>query len=260
MDGLQFGTIATPSKITLLAACFLASIGCNREGESGTSTREYASAGDAGSHAENTATPRVVLTEPSIDELERFIPQEQKEILRCELSEDIAVTPEPTVGMAPLRAKFDSIRSRAPCGTIVSRKWNFGDGTTASGVSVMHVYTKPGRYVATVTLKDDHGNYNRAALEYAITVRATDPLYTIRGQITDARANGINNVIVTLSGSRSATTATDLDGYYSFTNLASGGDYTVTPSLVEYTFKPQKRGFRHLSDDESGTNFIGALK
>jgi hypothetical protein len=55
-------------------------------------------------------------------------------------------------------------------------------------------------------------------------------------------------------------TATDLDGYYSVTNLASGRDYTVTPSLSDYTFEPENRGFRHLSDDESGTNFIGALK
>jgi hypothetical protein len=68
-------------------------------------------------------------------------------------------------------------------------------------------------------------------------------LYTIRGQITDARANGISNLTVTLRASDSAMTATDLDGYYSVTNLASGRDYTVTPSLSDYTFEPENRGF-----------------
>jgi hypothetical protein len=66
----------------------------------------------------------------------------------------------------------------------------------------------------------------------------------------------MNNVVVTLGGSQSRGTRTDLDGYYSFMNLPSGGNYSVTPSLIDYTFRPDSRSFRDLNDNETGTNFV----
>src|SRR5438034_651914 len=42
-------------------------------------------------------------------------------------------------------------------GTVVSYSWDFGDGTSATGATVSHIYTAPGRYTATLTVMDDRG-------------------------------------------------------------------------------------------------------
>lgn len=45
----------------------------------------------------------------------------------------------------------------APGRRIVSYSWNFGDGTTGSGVTVTHSYNAPGVYRVTLTVEDDAG-------------------------------------------------------------------------------------------------------
>jgi PKD repeat protein len=44
-----------------------------------------------------------------------------------------------------------------PDGTIVSTDWDFGDGNTASGTLVAHVYAAAGTYLVTLTVTDDGG-------------------------------------------------------------------------------------------------------
>jgi PKD repeat protein len=53
---------------------------------------------------------------------------------------------------------FDGSGSRASPGhNLVAFAWNFGDGTTANGVTVGHSYARPGNYVVTLTVTDDQG-------------------------------------------------------------------------------------------------------
>ena len=50
---------------------------------------------------------------------------------------------------------FDATASTDPDGTITDYRWDFGDGTTATGVTATHQYTAAGNYPVTLTVVDD---------------------------------------------------------------------------------------------------------
>ena len=68
-----------------------------------------------------------------------------------------AATAAPTNGTAPLQVAFDGSGSRDPDGSIVSYAWNFGDGSSANGVTATHTYTNANTYIATLTVTDNQG-------------------------------------------------------------------------------------------------------
>ena len=52
---------------------------------------------------------------------------------------------------------FDAASSADPDGSIATYRWDFGDGTTASGATTSHIYPTGNPYVATLTITDDTG-------------------------------------------------------------------------------------------------------
>ena len=60
-------------------------------------------------------------------------------------------------GVSPLSVEFDASDATDSDGTIVSYAWDFGDGTTASGVTVAHTYATIGTFTARLTVTDDDG-------------------------------------------------------------------------------------------------------
>lgn len=81
--------------------------------------------------------------------------------------------------------------------------------------------------------------------------------YSIAGRVVDSTGQGLTGSIVTLSGSRSATSTTDQSGNYSFT-VPAEGNYTVTAGKVHYTFAPPSAMFNNLSGNQT-RNFTGTL-
>jgi len=107
--------------------------------------------------------------EVSRDELESFIPPEVRQRMDCSTEESVNVTPE-TGGSAPLIVTFDASASTAPCGTIASYSWDFGDGNSDNGAIVTHTYVNPGEYAANLSLTDNNGNINYVQFDYIIVV------------------------------------------------------------------------------------------
>jgi len=64
---------------------------------------------------------------------------------------------EPKEGRVPLTVSFDGSQSSSPNGNIVSYEWDFGDGSTSTGVKTSHIFTSPGEYTVTLTVTDVYG-------------------------------------------------------------------------------------------------------
>ena len=129
-----------------------------------------------------------------------------------------SLTADPAQGQAPLEVSFDASGSEDPDGTIESYAWDFGDGTTGSGETVVHTYESTGTYTATLTVTDDAGATDEATQEISVsegrpqaTVAAAASAPAIDGTVDavwdDARGNAIENVI-----SGTVTDESDLSG------------------------------------------------
>ena len=63
----------------------------------------------------------------------------------------------PTYGLYPLNVVFNAQNSNDSDGQIVSYHWNFGDGSSGSGVLVAHQYMSAKVFQITLTVTDDDG-------------------------------------------------------------------------------------------------------
>jgi len=63
----------------------------------------------------------------------------------------------PVAGTAPLQVNFDATASTDKDGTITTYTWQFGDGTSGSGITTSHLYTVAGSYIASLVVTDNKG-------------------------------------------------------------------------------------------------------
>ncbi|WP_119462357.1 PKD domain-containing protein [Rhodospirillaceae bacterium SYSU D60014] len=82
-----------------------------------------------------------------------------------------------TVGMEEIL--FDASKSHDPDGGIVAYSWDFGDGTTASGVNARHSFRRSGRYEVTLTVTDNTNLSNNKATDTIIAVANQAPMPVI---------------------------------------------------------------------------------
>jgi len=95
-------------------------------------------------------------------------------------------TADPTAGPYPLPVNFDGTASYDPDGTIVSCDWDFGDGTHGSGPTAQHVYDRPGKFTATLTVTDNAGAKSTAT----VTVNVSDPTFIAAPSNLSVKASG----------------------------------------------------------------------
>ena len=131
-------------------------------------------------------------------------------------------------GTAPLSVTFESTSSD-PDGVIVSHDWDFGDGSTAQGDEVTHVYQSAGAYTVTLTVTDDRGASAQA--QAAIGVTAPDVNQPPAASIKASPTAGPAPLIATF-----ASTSTDPDGTIVTTTWDFGDGTTADGQEADHTF------------------------
>ena len=109
------------------------------------------------------------------------------------------VTATPTSGVAPLAVSFSAAGSSDPDGNALTYSWNFGDGTTGSGLSTTHTYTAAGSYTASVTVSD--GSLSAQA---TAAIQVSAPNRAPVAAITASATSGTAPLAVVLNGSGSS--------------------------------------------------------
>jgi glucose/arabinose dehydrogenase/chitodextrinase len=113
------------------------------------------------------------------------------------------VTTDATAGLAPIAVAFDASGSVDPDGTIATYDWNFGDGTTGTGVTATHAYPDDGRFIATLKVTDNLDKTDTASVTITVGNQAPVPV------ITFPKANSTYAVESNLQFQGSATDAQD---------------------------------------------------
>ncbi len=98
-----------------------------------------------------------------------------------------------------------------------------------------------------VALEADNASANNSATE--LTKISSMP--SIKGHVAGANAIGVGGVLMTLSGGQSATTQTDVNGFYQFAELPVGGNYTLTPTKSNLSFEPPAQTLNNLNTDQT---------
>ncbi len=174
---------------------------------------------------------------------------------------------------------FDGSGSFDLDGTIVSYDWDFGDGSTGTGVAPTHAYTEAGMFTVTLTVTDD-GDLTDTTTATAIITEipntppvATDDDYTIDEDTTlsvaapgvldnDTDADGDPLTAVLVDDVTNGTLTLDNDGSFiyvpnadyfgddTFTYLANDGNDNSNTATVTITVhrrqRPTRRGRRRL--------------
>ncbi len=132
----------------------------------------------------------------------------------------IATTPT-----APDTIGFDATGSSDPENAIASYSWNFGDGTTGSGVIVSHRYDAAGTYTVELTVVDAAGSSDVTRVEVSVPAVQILLTRTVRGTVT------LGGAVASVTANGAPVAFTSLpDGAFEFT-LSAPAPTVVTISI-----------------------------
>lgn len=137
-------------------------------------------------------------------------------------------------GASPLLVAFDgSASTAANKGTIAAYAWNFGDGDSAAGAQVTHLYTTAGTYAAALTITDNKGIQSRATTPIIVTKTTTAAVKSTT--TANQTASSANTNAASSAGGNAQTAALQLAAQKSALNLEAG-EVSVADAWVRVVF------------------------
>jgi PKD repeat protein len=138
-----------------------------------------------------------------------------------------AFTASPTEGVAPLAVQFDASGSFDPDGVIASYSWDFGDGNTASGVTMSHTFTSPGTFTVVLSVTDNRGATGSA--QQVITVTDESGAVPPQASFTATPTSGEAPLTVSFDASASSAPGGSIVSYqWTFGDGSSGSGATTS--------------------------------
>jgi PKD repeat protein len=149
-----------------------------------------------------------------------------------------AFTPTPGTGNVPLTISFDASASTDAENNISTYAWNFGDGTTGTGITTSHIYTTPGTFTATLTVTDVPGLTDTATASITATNTAPVAAFTPTIEATpllvsfdaSASTDAENNIATYAWDFGDGTTGTGVTTSHQY---STGGTVTVTLTVTD---------------------------
>ncbi|MGV1098226.1 PKD domain-containing protein [Thiovibrio sp. JS02] len=171
------------------------------------------------------------------------------------------ITASPLTGVAPLNTSFSGAGSIDADGTITAYEWDFGDGTTGSGLTVSHQYGIAGTYVATLTVWDNSGAKAQTNVTITATkVAATTPVSRFSDDFsvdTSANYTVINGALTVSGGTAHGKAYTDTRVFHK-TPLDRDDQYVEAD--VRYSGKSQGAGILVRVDSTLKTGYLAYLE
>ncbi|UCC58360.1 MAG: PKD domain-containing protein [Candidatus Bathyarchaeum sp.] len=152
---------------------------------------------------------------------------------------------------------FDASGSYDPDGTIVSYFWEFGDGTTATGVTVSHAYADDGSYLVTLTVTDNEGATDTASATKTVLTPPVPNQNPIASFTESASTVNIGEIIYFDASESYDPDGTIVSYFWNFGDGNTGTGVTVSHSYSDsgtYTVTLT------VTDDDEATDTASATK
>lgn len=149
------------------------------------------------------------------------------------------------VGEAPLTVQFDGSGSTDSDGTIVSYRWDMGEGTVLSGPQISYAYTSAGIFDATLLVTDNGGMTDSISTPVIVSPASIENI-TPMAIISADTSQGIAPLAVFFDGGQSSdpdgtisryiwnfgdgTTSSSISASHTYTQPAT---YTVTLDVID---------------------------
>ncbi len=140
-----------------------------------------------------------------------------------------SISSSTSLGDAPLDVSFSAEGSSAPGSTITLYHWDFGDGTTSTGLLSSHKFTTPGSYTTRLTVTNSDGLTSFITTPVLVTAPPEEENVPPKAVINATPGSGNVPLTVIFSGSGSTDEDGDIHDYsWQFGDGTSGNGINVT--------------------------------